>query len=231
MITGALIYFLVKKSYKKHEQINHDFKRLFEENPNPMWIYSIDDYSISLANKAACEGYGYAKFEFEQLSLFQLRPVREHESLKKLLQKSNMKEAIKDSGIWLHRRKNGEEFYVHIYSHFTRSRNQDCRIVSAIDVDDIYRSQIERDELTNRLKEYAFITSHDLRAPITRLMTLTDIYQNYKESELDFIIENIRKTSHELDQIIRKLNEQVEEELAIDLEIRKQEISVSTRGA
>jgi len=217
ILSSILIYFLIKRSQEQQERIKNDFQRLFEEHPNPMWIYDIENFKILLANQVACEVYNYKKEAFQQLSLFDLRPKSEHDHLRKVLNGSNLKEPIKDSGVWLHKKKTDELFYVHIYSHATKFQKRDYRIVSAIDVDLMYRYQKARDQLTNRLKEYAFITSHEIRGPITRLMALTDFYDNFKETKVDFVIENIRKTSIELDGIIRRMNEQVDNELSIDI--------------
>lgn len=56
-----------------------------------------------------------------------------------------------------------------------------------------------------RLKEYTYITSHNLRAPITNLISLTEMLkENPSNPELLGFIES---SSYQLDQIIRNLNE------------------------
>lgn len=56
-----------------------------------------------------------------------------------------------------------------------------------------------------RLKEYTYITSHNLRAPIANLMSLTAMLkENPANTELLGLIES---SSYQLDQIIRNLNE------------------------
>lgn len=56
-----------------------------------------------------------------------------------------------------------------------------------------------------RLKEYTYITSHNLRAPIANLMSLTAMLkENPSNTELLSLIES---SSFQLDQIIRNLNE------------------------
>ena len=52
---------------------------LFEESPQPMWIYRLDDLRILTVNRAAVEVYGYTKDEFENLTLRNLRPDSERE--------------------------------------------------------------------------------------------------------------------------------------------------------
>lgn len=218
VLSSWLMYALIKKYHLQQERVKNDFQRLFEQNPNPMWIYDIHTFNILLANQAASTNYGYSELEFKGLSLFDLRPTSEHQALKNQLKHSNLRVPISDSGIWLHKKKNGTCFYVHIYSHASVFNEIECRIVSAIDVDDMHRHQVAREELTQRLKKYAYITSHDIRGPISRMLALADFYDNFKETKTDFVIQNIRKTSIELDGIIRRMNEQVDDELGIDLD-------------
>jgi len=77
--------------------------------------------------------------------------------------------------------------------------------------------QLEADQFrkSEQLKDYAQLTSHDIRGPLTRLLALTDFYDLAEESEIDFVLTNIKKTSLELDVIIRQMNGKVESDLAI----------------
>jgi hypothetical protein len=67
-------------------------------------------------------------------------------------------------------------------------------------------------ELQNRqLAEYAYINSHLLRAPLSRLLGLINLFDysrsvGDKEAEL---IEHLRKSGAELDEVVRKINEAI----------------------
>ena len=65
-----------------------------------------------------------------------------------------------------------------------------------------------------KLRSYAFSNSHEVRAPLSRLMGLVNMWnkKNKTIEERDFLVENISKSAVELDDIVRKLNDQLKEE-------------------
>lgn len=70
-------------------------------------------------------------------------------------------------------------------------------------------------ELQNeKLRNYAFSNSHEVRAPLSRLMGLVNLWseKNKTKEDRDFLIENISKSALELDEIVRKLNDLLNEE-------------------
>jgi PAS domain S-box-containing protein len=128
-LTAFLLYFLIRARSQRLLSSKQDFKRLFEDNPSPMWIYALDTFRILLANKAACHQYGYNQEEFLSLSLYDLRPQA-------CLEKSvdTAQEGYSDSGEWIHQSKAGARFYVHIFSHSILYQHRACRLVMAINV-------------------------------------------------------------------------------------------------
>ena len=60
-------------------------------------------------------------------------------------------------------------------------------------------------EQNTRLEQFAYIISHNLRAPIARLIGLTSILDSTTPSELDEIHTMIRQSSKELDGIVKDL--------------------------
>ncbi|MFZ6000373.1 MAG: hypothetical protein ACOYW3_07665, partial [Bacteroidota bacterium] len=65
----------------------------------------------------------------------------------------------------------------------------------------------ELETQNKRLAEYAFINSHLLRAPLSRILGLINLAerdQSLKEAEM---IDLLKKSGDELDQIVRKISE------------------------
>jgi len=60
------------------------YKLLFQNNPNPLFIYDLDSLGILTVNRAAVEKYGYAESEFLKMTMKELRPP---EDVPKLLKK------------------------------------------------------------------------------------------------------------------------------------------------
>lgn len=114
-----------------------DLSFLFDDNPQPMWIYDLSSLLILKVNKAAVDKYGYSEDEFLRLRISDLRPPEEQERLfsylKQRLIDANDSRGINHGGVWKHQRKNGESMYVEITSHNATFKNKDSRVVIAAD--------------------------------------------------------------------------------------------------
>jgi len=110
------------------------YRLLFMSNPNPMWVYSTVDYMFLAANEIAVENYGYSLNEFLGMSLFDIRPESEWESLKQNLIEEEQE--FETSGPWIHKYRNGTEVYVDISSQHISFEGQPARLVLAHNVTD-----------------------------------------------------------------------------------------------
>jgi PAS domain S-box-containing protein len=67
---------------KRHEmtetELRHSEKQyrlLFQDNPNPMWVFDLETLAILEVNEVACQHYGYTSDEFLRMTLTDLRAV------------------------------------------------------------------------------------------------------------------------------------------------------------
>ncbi|HVW95692.1 MAG TPA: PAS domain S-box protein [Mucilaginibacter sp.] len=120
---------------------------LFDDNPNPMWVFEISSLRILKVNKTAVSRYGYTEEEFLSMTPRDLRGEAEQDEYDGYLRKNSVINAtgrgVIHSGIWKHKTKNGGFIYADITSHDIQYRNVDCRIVVAADVSDKLRYQEE----------------------------------------------------------------------------------------
>jgi len=131
---------------------------LFENNPNPMWIYEISSLRILDVNKAAIESYGYSEQEFLAMNISDLRPPGELEKLNNYLYQKDFYESrifdLNRAGVWKHQTKKAVVISVEITSHYIRFNNTDCRVVVATDVSERVKYQEEakvREQFLNSL--------------------------------------------------------------------------------
>lgn len=115
----------LKESEKK-------YRNLFERNPQTMWIYDLETLVILEVNNAAILNYGYSKEEFLKLTLKDIRPKEDLDSLLKDV--ANTSKELNNAGIWRHKKKNGEIIFVEISSHLTDYENRKARLVLVNDV-------------------------------------------------------------------------------------------------
>ncbi|MDR8392802.1 PAS domain S-box protein [Aliifodinibius sp. S!AR15-10] len=120
----------------------------FEDNPNPMWIYDPDDFSIIEVNEAALQLYGYNRNEALSLSIKDLRPQSEIPKL--ITEVEKRKPHFNNAGIWEHRRKDGSELFVHILSTPIYDGDKMCKLVLAQNVTE----QVQAEQELNIEKEF-----------------------------------------------------------------------------
>ncbi|MGJ3233948.1 PAS domain S-box protein [Marivirga sp.] len=181
-ITSILLYYLIKRKTNLLLLVKNDFKRLFQDNPNPMYIYDIESKDILLANKAASDQYKYSLQELSQLNLNHLRPDSEKEKLKTHL--GNLTEDFKDSGEWLHQDKNGKLFYVNIFSHITVYKGKACRIVNAINVNKKVMAELERENFEKALDKAALVSVTGIDGNIQEVNSEFCRVSGYAKNEL-----------------------------------------------
>lgn len=110
-----------------------EYRRMFNETPTPMYIFDCKTYQFLAANEAALKQYGFTREEFLQLKATDIRPETELERF--YLFTKSLPDTYLDAGRFLHKRKNGELFYVHIYSHRTFFEGREASLVLIVDID------------------------------------------------------------------------------------------------
>ncbi len=90
------------------------YRRLFEENPFPMWVYDAETYQFLAVNPAAVRAYGYSEQEFLSMNVFDVRPPEEIPRLKKLLDTWKGGPGQIVAGLWQHRAKDGRLMHMEV---------------------------------------------------------------------------------------------------------------------
>jgi len=86
--------------------------------------------------------------------------------------------------------------------------NEEIRLINET-LEQTVRARTEKIELQNiKLRKYAYSNSHEVRAPLARLMGLINLWnnENVLEEERTYLAQKISESSVELDQIIREVN-------------------------
>jgi PAS domain S-box-containing protein len=115
------------------------YRRLFEENPLPMWIYHPATKQISDVNSAAIKVYGYSKSEFLTLSLHDLRPPEEFPRFRAQTERSY--DVATNLGVWKHRKKDGALIDVEVTVLDFAGSGEPQRLALLHDVTDRLRAQ------------------------------------------------------------------------------------------
>lgn len=108
------------------------YQALFEQSPNPMWIFDAETKCILAVNDCAVAHYGYPRAQFVGMNIAALRPPEDVPQLLDHLGKSFQN--VRASGPWRHLRANGEIIWVDILAHAIRWEGRPARVVVAHDV-------------------------------------------------------------------------------------------------
>jgi two-component system, cell cycle sensor histidine kinase and response regulator CckA len=101
---------LVENTLRASEE---DYKLLFENNPQPMWVFDVETLFFLAVNDAALEAYGYSEDEFLLMTIKDIRPP---EDIPALLSSFSGDDSKPYRGLWKHRKKGGTVIDVEITS-------------------------------------------------------------------------------------------------------------------
>jgi light-regulated signal transduction histidine kinase (bacteriophytochrome) len=83
-------------------------------------------------------------------------------------------------------------------------------ICNSRDITERIESRIKMEESISRLKEIAWIQSHEIRAPLARIMGLVDLLEGFSaESDKKDCIKHLKTSSQELDVAIRGIMQNI----------------------
>lgn len=192
------------------------YRDLFQLSPMPIWVYEKNTLNFLAVNNAAVETYGYSSEEFLSMQITHIRPEEELPSLYQAIKADNSSKGISLSGIFKHKKKNGELMDVEVYANEIDFNGKSAKIVLINDI--TFKSRyIEAIETQNaKLKEIAWIQSHVVRAPLSRMMGLIGLLDMEEESDnltpdQKEMVQFIRESADELDGIIRDITIRTEQ--------------------
>jgi PAS domain S-box-containing protein len=209
----------IKAQVAENEQQNQilkesegHYRSLFFFNPSPMWIFDIDTLRFLQVNDAAVQGYGYSQEEFLSMTI---KDIRLKDSVNDLLDTLEVTLATNSTSqqVCQHCRKDGQLFYAEVRCSTIAFKGKEARLVIARNI----TAQIEHthaiEKQNEKLREIAFIQSHIVRAPLARILGLTDLLiQSTSKGLPDKDLLNYLETSaKELDEVVKTIVHHSEE--------------------
>jgi PAS domain S-box-containing protein len=116
------------------------YRYMFENNPQPMWIYDIETLKFLEVNTSAINQYGYTRDEFLSMTLRDIRPLEDIPLLELDIAQTDKK--LNSAGEWRHKKKNGELIHVEIISHAVIYNNHPARHVLIRDITQHKRAEM-----------------------------------------------------------------------------------------
>jgi len=207
LLGKAIQYAIARK-----KQMN-DYRRLFEENPAPLFIYEYDTYQFLEVNAAALHQYGYSREEFLALSADKIRPTEDVPDFR--YRNDLAKDVYSDLGRWRHTRSSGEVFFVHVYAHCIAFEGRQAIVIHAPDIDKKVKAELalkakvtEIERQNEQLRKIAWVQSHEVRGPVANIMGLVQLFDINDPTDPynGEIMEKLRIVADKLDTVIKKIN-------------------------
>jgi len=143
-------------------------RSLFENNPNPMWVYDVETLRFLAVNDAAIAHYGYSREDFLSMTLKDIRPPEDVPVMLDIV--SRLKSGLRVTRGRRHRKKDGTLIDVEVTSHSLLFGNRRSRFVLVNDVTEnrrtieaLRRSEEKYRDLFENANDAIFIVDASLR--------------------------------------------------------------------
>ncbi|HSU52426.1 MAG TPA: MASE1 domain-containing protein [Candidatus Dormibacteraeota bacterium] len=177
------------------------YRTLFENNPQPLWVYDYDTLKFLAVNNEAVERYGYSREEFLNMRITDIRPPEEIPAVLEAVERSKRGENVPTE--WRHRCKDGKVIEVEATPHTVVFDDREGALVLSTDITERKRAQAEilrlNQELEQRVKQrtaqleatnkeleaFSYSVSHDLRAPLRSIRGFSEVLLEKYSPQLD----------------------------------------------
>ncbi|MCE5312302.1 MAG: PAS domain-containing sensor histidine kinase [Nitrospiraceae bacterium] len=163
-ITGSMA---VRQSLIKSEE---RYRLLFENNPQPMWLYDVKTLAFLEVNESAVRRYGYSRQEFLGMTIKDIRP---HEDIDRLVNNvQQVKGGIDEAGVWRHIKKDGTLIFVEVVSYAFDIGGRLVELVQANDITATIEAQEQLLRINTELEDKIRERTKELSEANERLMDM-----------------------------------------------------------
>lgn len=207
-------YITVKEDITKQKEMEDAlrdsekrYRKIFMNNPVPMWIYETDSLRIIEANSKAIHDYGYTEEEFQNMTLIDLRPAADIPFLLEEL-KQHPTSDYSEKKEFRHQYKDGSVIQVEIDSFpISTSLGKDARMALAHNITERLKARqlLEeakaKAEASDKLKTHFLNNiSHEVRTPLNGILGATSLLNEpgLDMNEVPELMEIIELSTHRL---------------------------------
>jgi PAS domain S-box-containing protein len=131
------------------------YQTIFDHSPSPMWLFDVESLRFLDVNHAAVAHYGYTKSEFLAMTIRDIRPEGEIETLEKTVIDNRGAYKFYQQGI-PHRKKNGEIILVTIDSSLIEYNGMQAKLVLASDITQQMKAEAEAALANEKVRQSEF---------------------------------------------------------------------------
>lgn len=195
------------------------YRRLFENNPLPMWVYDPATLRIMAVNEAAVNQYGYSRDEFLALIVTDLSIPEDQARLARTI--SQLRPGMSAPRVWRQVRKDGTTMDMEVSGHDIVFEGRPARMALARDITQarqleeqrIYTQTLEMElnkqrELAELRERFMSMVSHEFRTPLAIISTSVNIVQNYFDKlPREKFVERLDDINEQIQSMVRLLED------------------------
>jgi two-component system cell cycle sensor histidine kinase/response regulator CckA len=107
----------ILRDVSERRQAAEQYRLLFDDSPQPMWVFDEETLRFLAVNHAATRKYGYAREEMLAMTVRDIRPPGERAAFDEDVagrRRAGVRQAHESPRVWKHQKKNGESIDVEI---------------------------------------------------------------------------------------------------------------------
>jgi PAS domain S-box-containing protein len=187
------------------QESEEHYRSLFWKNPSPMWIFDRTTLYFLQVNEAATHKYGYSPEQFINMRIHQINYTEDKDATTEMLTGTDRTDGFVQNTT-RHRKSDGQGFDVEIRCSAISFQGRRAILVIARNITQQMEYIRAIETQNSRLQKIAYIQSHMVRAPLARIMGLSDlIMQDDKEQTDKELLAYLDISVRELDEVIKNI--------------------------
>jgi PAS domain S-box-containing protein len=134
--TAPALQTVTERAAARLRQSEARYRPLFEENPQPTYVFDLETLRFLAVNRAAVAHYGYSRDQFLCMTLPDLFLEADREAVRRSAAQAAAAPGVRRTAEWRQQRKDGGVIEVQLSSHGIDFDSRLARLVVAVDVTD-----------------------------------------------------------------------------------------------
>ena len=153
------------------------YRTLFENNPQPMYVFDLETLRFLAVNEVAVRHYGYSRDEFLALTLVDIFVEADRDAVRKSALEAASAPGTRRTAEWRQRRKSGQTIEVELSSHSIDFGLRPARLVVALDVTEKRRleEQFRQSQKMEAVGQLAGGVAHDFNNLLTVILGYAEL--------------------------------------------------------
>lgn len=205
----AIIYSIERnKQNNKLKKSREQYRNLFQLSPQPMWLCDAETGNFVDVNNAALNKYQYSYDEFLAMQIGDIYCECEDKvNVKGEELEGGIDDLAKLKYVVNHKKKTGDVIQVEVFRNEYEIDGHLFYIELINDVTEINRHIQTIKAQNKKLHDIAWTQSHIIRAPIARILGITQLIEEelYSPDELPGLLSHVTDSATELDKVVENI--------------------------